>query len=78
VKETDMAAGKTATNQGTVYSVTDPHGNLVKITQGQAAFITGTPTMVITIGGTSMALTQGNVTDLLAAFTTFSVRGVVA
>jgi len=73
-----MAASKTPTNRGTLVSVVDAHGNLVKITQGQAAPVTGSATMAIAIGGSTFTLSQQNVTDLLPDFTAFSNTGVVS
>lgn len=58
-------------SKGTVYSDVDPAGNLVQGYQPSR-----TKMISITVGGTTLTLSQPNITGLLTALTAFSSTGV--
>jgi hypothetical protein len=68
-----MALIKT-TSAAPGYAMTDAHGNVQTLKQGQKSFVGAAPT--ITVGG--LVLTQQNVTDLLPVLTVFSATGVIS
>jgi hypothetical protein len=72
-----MAATKTTIGIGAQYHLTDSVGNHLVIKQGPVR-PGAVQTLVMSVGGSMLELSQQNTVDLVAVFTTFANTGQVS